>query len=148
MSTSNSATKTWPTFSGHIAKTLAESKPHWNAPKRANIGSPNVIVILMDDMGYSDLGCFGGEIDTPNIDALAAQGLRFTNYTTVPMCTPARAALLTGKNPHSVGCGWLSHNDPGFPGYKGEISPDSPTIAEVLRQQHYATMAAGKWHNT
>ncbi len=92
-----------------IGKTLAESMPHWIAPVRAAPGSPNVIVILMDDMGYSDLGCFGGEIDTPNIDALAGNGLRFTNYTTVPMCTPARAALLTGKNPHSVGCGWCSH---------------------------------------
>jgi arylsulfatase A-like enzyme len=144
----NSAPMTWPRFTGHIGKTLAESTPAWNAPSRARVGAPNVIVILMDDMGYSDLGCFGGDIDTPNIDALAANGLRFTNYTTVPMCTPARAALLTGKNPHSVGCGWLSHNDPGFPGYKGEISPDAPTIAEVLRQQRYATMAAGKWHNT
>ena len=138
----------WPTFNGRVGKTLAESTPHWNIPSRAPAGAPNVIVILMDDMGYSDLGCFGGEIDTPNIDALAANGLRFTNYTTVPMCTPARAALLTGKNPHSVGCGWLSHNDPGFPGYKGEIAPDAPTIAEVMRQHHYATMAAGKWHNT
>ena len=144
----NPAPLAWPAFSGHIGKTLSESTPQWNAPSRAPAGSPNVIVILMDDMGYSDLGCFGGDIDTPNIDALAANGLRFTNYTTVPMCTPARAALLTGKNPHSVGCGWLSHNDPGFPGYKGEISPDAPTIAEVLRQQRFATMAAGKWHNT
>ena len=135
-------------FEGHMGKTLAESTPHWITPPRAAPGSPNVIVILMDDMGYSDLGCFGGEIDTPNIDALAANGLRFTNYTTVPMCTPARAALLTGKNPHSVGCGWLSHNDPGYPGYKGEIALNAPTNAELLRLRGYATMAAGKWHNT
>ncbi len=148
MTANNPSLSTWPAFDGRIGKTLADSLPHWNAPKRATPNSPNVVVILMDDMGYSDLGCFGGEIDTPQIDALAANGLRFTQYTTVPMCTPARAALLTGKNPHSVGCGWLSHNDPGFPGYKGEISPDAPTIAEVLRRQCYATMAAGKWHNT
>jgi|694.fasta_scaffold09265_3 arylsulfatase len=137
-----------PPSTGHIGKTFADSMPHWIAPVRAAPGSPNVIVILMDDMGYSDLGCFGGEIDTPNIDALAGNGLRFTNYTTVPMCTPARAALLTGKNPHSVGCGWLAHNDPGYPGYKGEISLDAPTSAELLRMHGYATMAAGKWHNT
>ncbi|NBS94549.1 MAG: hypothetical protein EBT08_00065 [Betaproteobacteria bacterium] len=92
---------TWPRFAGRIGKTLAASTPDWNAPSRARVGAPNVIVILMDDMGYSDLGCFGGDIDTPNIDALAANGLRFTNYTTVPMCTPARAALLTGKNPET-----------------------------------------------
>ena len=135
-------------FPGHMGKTLVESTPHWITPSRAAPGSPNVIVILMDDMGYSDLGCFGGDIDTPHIDALAANGLRFTQYTTVPMCTPARAALLTGKNPHSVGCGWLSHNDPGYPGYKGEIALNAPTSAELLRLRGYATMAAGKWHNT
>lgn len=127
---------------------MAESLPNWITPIRHVPGSPNVIVILMDDMGYSDLGCFGGEIDTPNIDALARNGLRFTQYTTVPMCTPARAALLSGKNPHSVGCGWLSHNDPGYPGYKGEIALNAPTAAEILRMHGYSTMAAGKWHNT
>lgn len=131
-----------------IGKTLADSMPHWNSPARPASGSPNVIMILMDDMGFSDLGCFGGEIDTPNMDALAANGLRFTNYTTVPMCTPARAALLTGKNPHSVGCGWLSHSDPGYPGYKGEMSLDAPTMAEVMRRRGYPTLAVGKWHNT
>jgi arylsulfatase len=105
-------------------------------------------VILLDDLGFSDFGCFGGDIETPNVDALAAAGLRYANYTTVPMCTPARAALLTGKNPHSVGCGWLTHNDPGYPGYKGEMSLDAPTMAEVLRAGGWATLAAGKWHNT
>ena len=116
-----------------LGKTLAQSRPHWPSPVRARAGSPNVIVILMDDMGFSDLGCFGGDIDTPHIDALAAGGLRFTGYTTVPMCTPARAALLTGRNPHSVGCGWLSQSNPGFPGYGGEISLAAPTMAELLR---------------
>lgn len=148
MAADNRASTPSSTFAGRIGRTLSESLPHWNAPVRPVPGSPNVVVILMDDMGYSDLGCYGGEIDTPNIDALAAGGLRFTNYTTVPMCTPARAALLTGKNPHSVGCGWLSHNDPGFPGYKGEISPDAPTLAELMRSRGYSTLAAGKWHNT
>jgi arylsulfatase len=131
-----------------LGKTLAQSRPHWPSPVRARAGSPNVIVILMDDMGFSDLGCFGGDIDTPHIDALAAGGLRFTGYTTVPMCTPARAALLTGRNPHSVGCGWLSQSNPGFPGYGGEISLSAPTMAELLRAGGYSTLAAGKWHNT
>ena len=135
-------------FAGLIGRTLADSMPHWPAPLRAPAGSPNVIVILLDDLGYSDFGCFGGEIQTPHIDRLAAGGLRFSAYTTVPMCTPARAALLTGKNPHSVGCGWLTHNDPGFPGYRGEISRDAPTMAELLRSAGWSTYAAGKWHNT
>ena len=135
-------------FEGRIGRTLADSLPHWRAPTRPRADSPNVVVILLDDLGYSDFGCYGSEIETPQIDRLASGGLRFTGYTTVPMCTPARAALLTGKNPHSVGCGWLTHNDPGYPGYKGEMSLDAPTLAELLRQQGYATMAAGKWHNT
>ncbi len=135
-------------FAGRIGRTLAESMPHWPTPNRAPAGSPNIIVILLDDLGFSDFGCYGGEIDTPNIDRLAAGGLRFTGYTTVPMCTPARAALLTGKNPHSVGCGWLTHNDPGYPGYRGEMSKDAPTMAELLRAQGWSTLAAGKWHNT
>jgi arylsulfatase len=135
-------------FEGRIGRTLAESLPHWRPPTAASPGSPNVIVILLDDLGFSDFGCFGGEIDTPHIDRLAGAGLRFAGYTTVPMCTPARAALLTGKNPHSVGCGWLTHSDPGYPGYRGEMSKDAPTMAELLRARGYATMAAGKWHNT
>ena len=107
------------------------------------------MLILLDDLGFSDFGCFGAEIRTPHIDALAAHGLRFSQYTTVPMCTPARAALLTGKNPHAVGCGWLTFNTPGYPGYQaGEISRDAPTMAELLRAHGYSTYAVGKWHNT
>jgi arylsulfatase len=135
-------------FAGKLGRTLADSMPHWPARTKAPAGSPNVIVILLDDLGYSDFGCFGAEIQTPNIDRLAAGGLRYTQYTTVPMCTPARAALLTGKNPHSVGCGWLTHSDPGYPGYRGEMSKDAPTMAELLRAAGWSTMAAGKWHNT
>ncbi len=135
-------------FAGVIGRTLATSQPHWPTPVRAPAGSPNIVVVLLDDLGFSDFGCYGGEIDTPHIDSLAAGGLRFTGYTTVPMCTPARAALLTGKNPHSVGCGWLTHNDPGYPGYRGEMSKDAPTMAELLRAQGWSTMAVGKWHNT
>lgn len=136
-------------FNGRIGRTLGKSLPDWTAPAKPPLDAPNVIVILLDDLGFSDFGCFGGEIETPNIDRLAGNGLKFTGYTTVPMCTPARAAMMTGKNPHTVGCGWLTHNNPGFPGYKGgEMSLDSPTLAELLRAQGYSTMAVGKWHNT
>ncbi len=136
-------------FAGTIGRTLRESTPWWPPQKEAPAGAPNVVVILLDDLGYSDFGCFGAEIRTPHIDALAAAGLRCSNYTTVPMCTPARAALLTGKNPHAVGCGWLTFNTPGYPGYQaGEISRDAPTLAELLRAAGYSTYAIGKWHNT
>ena len=136
-------------FQGTIGRTLQESTPWWEPRQQPRPSAPNVIVVLLDDLGYSDFGCFGGEIPTPHIDALAAGGLRFANYTTVPMCTPARAALLTGKNPHAVGCGWLTFNTPGYPGYQaGEITRDAPTMAELLRAQGYSTYAVGKWHNT
>ncbi len=135
-------------FQGKIGKTFADSEPWWPPVPTAPAAAPNVVIILLDDMGFSDLGAFGSEIETPNIDRLAQGGVRFSNYTTVPMCTPARAAMLTGKNPHSVGCGWLTHGDPGYPGYGGEISADAATMAEILQANGYSTMAIGKWHNT
>ena len=136
-------------FSGRIGRTLHDSTPWWPPRREPPGNAPDVVVILLDDLGFSDFGCFGGEIRTPAIDRLAANGLRFPHYTTVPMCTPARAALLTGRNPHAVGCGWLTFNDPGYPGYRaGEIARDAPTLAELLRGQGYATYAVGKWHNT
>jgi arylsulfatase len=136
-------------FGGTIGRTLRDSTPWWPPQVTPPAGAPNVVVILLDDLGYSDFGCFGAEIRTPAIDALAAGGLRLSQYTTVPMCTPARAALLTGKNPHAVGCGWLTFNLPGFPGYQaGEIARDAPTLAELLRSAGYSTYCVGKWHNT
>lgn len=132
-----------------VGKTLKTSTPWWRERLRPPEGAPNIVVILLDDLGFSDLGCYGSEIRTPHIDALARGGLQFTGYTTVPMCTPARAALMTGKNPHSVGCGWLTHANPGYPGYQaGEISQDAPTLSELLRANGYATYGVGKWHNT
>jgi arylsulfatase A-like enzyme len=136
-------------YQGTIGRTLHESTPWWPEPLKARANAPDIVVILLDDLGYSDFGCYGAEIRTPHIDELAARGLRFSNYTTVPMCTPARAALLTGKNPHAVGAGWLTFNTPGYPGYQaGEISRDAPTMAELLRACGYSTYAVGKWHNT
>jgi len=109
---------------------------------------PNVIVILVDDMGYSDLGCYGSEIATPNIDQLAAQGLRFTNFYNTGRCCPTRASLLTGLYPHQTGLGWMVGADQNVPGYKGEISNKVVTIAEVLKPAGYSTYMSGKWHVT
>ena len=137
-----------PPFPGHIGLTRETSTPHWPARPEARAHGPNIVIVYMDDMGYSDPGCFGGEIDTPHIDALAARGLRFNHYTTHPICSAARAALLTGMNAHAVGTGWIANNHAGFPGYSGELALDAATLAETFQAAGYATAAIGKWHNT
>ena len=139
--------RTYPGFPGKIGRTREESVPHWIVPPRPPKGTPNVVIVFMDDMGWSDIGCYGSEIATPHIDALAARGIRLNNYSTHPICSPARAALLTGMNAHSVATGWLANNNPGFPGYSGEIPLDAPTMAETFKAAGYATAAVGKWHN-
>ena len=115
---------------------------------------PNIIVILSDDMGYSDLGCYGGEIATPNLDALAAGGLRFTQFYNTARCCPTRASLLTGLYPHQAGVGYMTDRAEYSAKaminewYAGDLRPDTATIAEVLRGSGYATYAVGKWHVT
>jgi arylsulfatase A-like enzyme len=132
-------------FQGTVGRTVAGSEPWW--PDRPSArGKPNVVVVLADDLGFADLGCYGSEIDTPHLDALAARGLQYTNFHVTPMCSPTRAALLTGINPHAVGVGHVAHSDPGFPGYAMELSDNVATAAEVLRDNGYATLMVGKWH--
>ncbi len=135
-------------FEGVIGKTLADSTPWW--PESANPGddAPNVIVILVDDLGFSHFGCFGSDIATPNIDHLASNGLRYTNYHVTPLCSPTRAALLTGRNHHEVGMRSVSNFNTGFPHMRGEVSNHAGTMAEVLRDEGYATFMLGKWHLT
>jgi arylsulfatase A-like enzyme len=106
----------------------------------------NVIFIVLDDVGYADLGCFGSEIPTPAMDALAAGGLRYTNFRTTAMCSPTRAALLTGLNHHSADVGWLADVDSGRPGYRGTLSRNAATLAETLRANGWSTFLVGKWH--
>jgi arylsulfatase len=109
---------------------------------------PNIIVILADDFGYSDLGYYGSEIATPNIDRLASAGLRFTQFYNAARCCPTRASLLTGLYPHQAGMGWMTGTQTEFPGYSGELAHDAATIGEVLRPAGYATYMTGKWHLT
>lgn len=108
---------------------------------------PNIIVIMSDDMGYSDIGCYGGEIDTPNLDSLAKSGLRYTQFYNTGRCCPTRASLLTGLYAHQAGIGQMT-NDAGRPGYKGDLGRDVMTMAEVLKTAGYSTYMAGKWHVT
>ncbi|MGW4891831.1 arylsulfatase [Kitasatospora sp. NPDC004240] len=135
-------------FPGTVGRTFAESTPAWPARTRPPKGAPNIVVVLIDDMGYSDIGPFGSEIPTPTLDRLAEQGVKLANYHTMPLCSPARAALLTGLNPHRVGYSFVANADPGFPGYGMEVADDIPTLAELLHDQGYATYAVGKWHLT
>lgn len=114
-------------------------------PMDAATKRPNIILILADDMGFSDLGCYGSEIPTPNLDTLAAGGLRFTQFYNTPRCCPSRAALLTGLYPQEAGVGGMME-DRGLPGYHGELNDHCVTIAEVLRAAGYHTMMVGKWH--
>jgi arylsulfatase len=112
----------------------------------ANTNSrPNIVLILADDLGYSDLGCFGSEISTPNLDRLAAEGMRFTQFYTTPRCCPTRASLLTGLYPHQAGMGNMM-DDRGVPGYRGELNRNCVTVAEALRPAGYHTLMVGKWH--
>jgi arylsulfatase len=134
------------TFAGLIGRTPAESVPDWTARPAPPPGSPNVVYVVLDDVGFSDLGCYGSEISTPVVDSLAGRGLRYTRFHTTALCSPTRAALLTGRNHHAVGMGGLSNWDLGYPGYRGHVSKRAATIAELLRQSGWSTFAVGKWH--
>jgi arylsulfatase A-like enzyme len=136
-------------FGGAIGRLYADSKESWStqAP-RAPEGAPDVIFIVLDDVGFSDLGCYGSEIATPHMDRLGTAGLHYNNFHVTAMCSPTRACVLTGRNAHSVGMGVISEWAGGFPGYQGHISDRAATIAEILRDNGYATMGVGKWHLT
>ncbi|MFJ5954455.1 arylsulfatase [Paenarthrobacter sp. NPDC092416] len=133
-------------FRGRIGTTVAESEAWWPEQPGANSTAPNILMVILDDTGWSDFGCFGSEIDTPAIDGLAGHGLRYTNFHVTPLCSPTRASLLTGRNHHSVGMRFLADADTGFPNSRGCVRPDVPLLPEVLRSKGYGTYLAGKWH--
>jgi arylsulfatase len=139
-------TKTYGSFDGRIGRTLADSEAWFEEAPHPGEGAPNVVVILLDDLGFSHFGCYGSSIETPNIDRLAEGGLRYTDFHVAALCSPTRASLLTGRTPHEVGMRAVSNFRTGFPNQLGHISDHAATVAEVLRDEGYATFAVGKWH--
>ena len=133
-------------FEGTIGRTLADSQAWFDEPPHPGPDAPNVVVVLLDDTGFAQLGCYGSDIDTRNIDALAANGLQFNNFHVTPLCSPTRAALLTGRSQHAAGMRTVSNFRTGFPHQLGHIANEASTVAEVLREQGYATFCVGKWH--
>src|ERR1700728_3019555 len=134
-------------YQGVVGRTLAESKEWWPEPAKAPAGAPNVVWILIDDVGFGAAGTFGGPILTPTFDGLAANGLRYTNFHTCAICAPTRAALLTGRNSASVHESGFSDitSSAGFPGWDGRVPATAGTIAEILRDNGYNTFAVGKY---
>ncbi|MEO9181135.1 MAG: sulfatase-like hydrolase/transferase, partial [Acidimicrobiales bacterium] len=124
--------KRYEPFEGTIGRTLADSVPWWPTPSHPGPDAPNVVVMLIDDLGFSHFNCFGSDLETPHIDALAKGGVRFANFHVTPLCSPTRAALLTGRNHHSVGMRGISNWSSGFPSMRGQISNHAATMAEVL----------------
>ena len=135
-------------FKGVIGRSVSESTPWWPEPVRAREGAPNVLYIVLDDVGYGQISCFGGLCETPNLDRLAANGLRYANFHTTALCSPTRTCLLTGRNHHSNAMASIVENASGFPGYTGEIPFENGFLSEMLTPHGYAAYAVGKWHLT
>jgi arylsulfatase A-like enzyme len=135
-----------PAFVGKITREIATSEQQPRSGVTAPAGAPNVLLILLDDAGYGQTATFGGLVPTPTLDTLAARGLRFTRFHVNALCSPTRAALLTGRNSHAVGMGTITNWANGFPGYTGSIPRSAALVSEVLRGNGYATAAIGKWH--
>ncbi|HEX5614103.1 MAG TPA: arylsulfatase [Acidimicrobiia bacterium] len=135
-------------FGGVIGRYAGESQPWWPEPVRARAGAPNVVFVLLDDVGFAQLGCFGSAIDTPNLDALAHGGLRYTNFHTTALCSPTRSCVLTGRNHHANSMGRITDLAMGFPGYTSRIPRTNGFLPEILVPHGYAAWAIGKWHLT
>src|SRR5262249_48380131 len=127
---------------------IKDSTPDYPAPIKAPKGNPNVLVILLDDVGFGQTSTFGGPVPTPNLDRLAKEGLRYNTFHTTALCSPTRAALLTGRNHHSAGTGGISGGGTGYPGISGIIPQSTALVPQILRGNGYATAMFGKWHNT
>lgn len=135
-------------FAGVIAKKYGDSKEWWAPEKRPRKDAPNVIIFLLDDVGFAQVGSFGGLISTPNIDKLADNGLRFNNFHTTALCSPSRASLMAGRNPHSIGLGSHALTAMGFPGYNAIMPESAKSVANYLQEEGYVNYALGKWDHT
>jgi arylsulfatase A-like enzyme len=135
-------------FTGVIGRTTEESSPAWPEPPRPPEGAPNVLIWVLDDVGYGQLSCFGGLVETPVLDSLAANGLRYTNMHTTALCSPSRGCILTGRNHHSIGLASITETSTGYPGYNGVLPFDRGMISEMLLPMGYNTFCIGKWHLT
>jgi len=131
-----------------IGRTIAESTPAFPPVPRPPAGAPNVVLVVLDDLGFAQLGCFGSDLATPTIDRLATEGLRYQRFHVTSLCSPTRACLLTGRNHHAVGMGFLTDVPTGFPGYDGRIPASAAALPRILRDAGYSTFAVGKWHLT
>jgi arylsulfatase len=137
-----------PEFQGKIARSYEESEEWWADPVRPPEGAPNVIIFLLDDVGFAQIGSFGGLVKTPNIDGLAKGGLRYNNFHTTALCSPSRATLMAGRNPHSIGLGSHALTAMGFPGYNAMVPPSAKSVANYLEEKGYVNYAIGKWDHT
>src|SRR4029079_5207516 len=130
-----------------IGRTYKDSTPGTMTVTKEPAGAPNVLIVLIDDAGFGQWGTFGGQVPTPNLDRVAKMGLRYTRFHTTALCSPTRAALLTGRNHHSAGTGVITEMGDGYPGYSGQIPKSTAMFAEVLRRGGYSTAFMGKTHN-
>jgi arylsulfatase len=135
-------------FSGVIGRTVDQSDPAWPEPLRAEEGAPNVLFIVLDDTGFGQLGCYGSPMNTPNLDALAANGLLYNNMHTTALCSPTRSCALTGRNHHSNHVAAIMELSSGYPGYDCYIPFENGFLSEILLQKGYSTYCVGKWHLT
>ncbi len=135
-------------FPGVIGRTLDESSPAWPEPTRAKEGAPNIIFFILDDVGYGQMSCFGGLVETPTLDRLASQGLRYTNVQTTALCSPTRGCVLTGRNHHTLGLSAITELSIGYPAHNGYMGFEHGFLSEMLLEQGYNTFAVGKWHLT
>ena len=135
-------------FGGRIGRDWRDSEPWWPPEPAPPAGAPNVVLVVLDDVGYAQLGCYGSDIETPVMDGLAASGVRLANFHTTSLCSPTRACLLTGRNHHRSGMGRVADLAVGFPGYWGKPPRENGYLSEILRGAGYATYAVGKWHLT
>jgi arylsulfatase len=135
-------------FGGIIAESYDESEEWWPPYEEPNEDAPNVIIFLLDDVGFAQVGSFGALIETPNIDQLASNGLRFNNFHTTALCSPSRASLMAGRNPHSIGLGSHALTAMGFPGYNAVMPESAKSVANYLQEAGYVNYALGKWDHT